>query len=122
MTGAASAVLLVGLGGALGAAARHAVGLRIEGSPSIAVVNALGSLALGGTLAAPVGSAGTLLVGVGFCGAFTTFSSFAVETVSTATSGEITRAARFAAVNLAASICAFLVGTLLVDALTGGLD
>jgi len=121
VTGAASAVLLVGLGGALGAAARHAVGLRIEGRPSIAVVNALGSLALGGTLAAPVGSAGTLLVGVGFCGAFTTFSSFAVETVSTATSGEIPRAARFAAVNLAASICAFLVGTLLVDALTGGL-
>ncbi|WP_049984331.1 CrcB family protein [Halorubrum sp. BV1] len=121
MTGAVPAVVLVGLGGALGAAARHAVGIRIEGRLSVTVVNALGSLALGGTLATPIGSAGTLLAAVGFCGAFTTFSSFAVETVSTAAGGSSGRAARFAAVNLVVALCAFLVGTLLAGALAGGL-
>ena len=63
----------------------------------------------------------TLLVGVGFCGAFTTFSSFAVETVSTLAAGDGHRAARFAAVNLAVSLGAFLVGTLLAGALVDGL-
>jgi len=117
VTEAVPAAVLVGLGGALGAAARHAVGLRIEGRLSIVIVNALGSLALGGTLAAPIGSAGTLLAAVGFCGAFTTFSSFAVETVSTAAGGASGTAARFAAVNLAVSLGAFLVGTRLAAGL-----
>ncbi|WP_460561084.1 CrcB family protein [Halorubrum pallidum] len=121
MTGGVSAVILVGVGGAFGAAARHAVGLRVEGRRSITAVNALGSLALGGTLAAPIGSAETLLVAVGFCGAFTTFSSFAVETVSTVADGEDRRAARFAAANLAAALVAFLAGTLFVGALADGL-
>jgi CrcB protein len=104
------AVGLVGLGGAGGAVARHAVGLRIEGRRSVVAVNALGSLALGTLLAAPIGSKATLLAAVGFCGAFTTFSSFAVETVSAAADGEGRTAAGFAAANLAAGLLAFLVG------------
>lgn len=104
---------LVGLGGSAGAAGRHAVGLRIEGRRSVVAVNALGSLALGALLAAPIGSAATLFVAVGFCGAFTTFSSFAVETVSTAADGDERAAAAFAVANLAAALPAFLVGTTL---------
>lgn len=113
MIGAVPSVFLVGFGGALGAAARHAVGLRIEGRLSITAVNAIGSLALGGTLVAPIGSAVTLFLAVGFCGAFTTFSSFAVETVSTLTGGDSRLAARFAAVNLVAALVAFHVGSLI---------
>lgn len=107
---------LVGVGGSLGATARHAVGLRIAGRRSVLAVNALGSLALGGALAAPVGSAATLLVAVGFCGAFTTFSSFAVETVSTAAGGARSVAVGFAAANLLAALAAFLTGSTLVAA------
>jgi len=105
------ALVLVGLGGAGGAVARHVVGLRIEGRGSVLAVNTLGSLTLGALLAAPpIGSEATFLAVVGFCGAFTTFSSFAVETVSTAADGEGRTAAGFAAANLAAGVLAFLVG------------
>ncbi|KDS91874.1 camphor resistance protein CrcB [Halorubrum saccharovorum] len=107
------ASILVGLGGSVGAVGRHAVGLRIQDRRSVVVVNALGSLALGALLAAPIGSEATLFAAVGFCGAFTTFSSFAVETVSTAADGEGRTAARFAAANLAAALLAFLVGAAL---------
>ncbi|WP_144799724.1 fluoride efflux transporter FluC [Halorubrum depositum] len=116
MTDPLLAAALVGVGGSLGAVARHAVGLRIEGRRSVVVVNAFGSLALGAALAAPIGSAATLLLAVGACGAFTTFSSFAVETVSTARVGEGDVAVGFAAANLLAALAAFLVGSALVGA------
>ncbi|WP_280587034.1 CrcB family protein [Halorubrum sp. Boch-26] len=116
MTDPLLAAALVGVGGSLGATARHAVGLRIEGRRSVVAVNALGSLALGGVLAAPVGSAATALLAVGFCGAFTTFSSFAVETVSTATGGEADIAIGFAVANLVAALSAFLAGSAVVSA------
>ncbi|EMA61393.1 fluoride efflux transporter FluC [Halorubrum lipolyticum] len=117
MTDPLLAAALVGLGGSVGAVGRHAVGLRIEGRRSVLTVNALGSLALGALLAAPIGSEATLLAAVGFCGAFTTFSSFAVETVSTAADGEGRIAAGFAAANLAAALLAFLGGAAVVGAL-----
>jgi len=110
------AAVLVGLGGSAGAAGRHAVGLRIEGRRSVVVVNSLGSLALGILPAAPIGSEVTLFAAVGFCGAFTTFSSFAVETVSTAADGEGRIAVGFAAANLAVALLAFLVGAAVGDA------
>jgi len=116
VTGPILAAALVGAGGSLGAVARHAVGLRLAGPRSVVAVNALGSLALGAVLAAPIGSAATLLVAVGVCGAFTTFSSFAVETVSTASGGDTNVAVGFAAANLAAALAAFLVGSALVGA------
>ncbi|RLM71485.1 camphor resistance protein CrcB [Halorubrum sp. Atlit-8R] len=111
------ATALVGVGGALGAVARHAVGLRVEGRRSVLLVNALGSFALGAVSAAPIGSAAALLLGVGFCGAFTTFSSFAVGTVRTASEAGIRAAAGGAASTLAAALAAFLLGSLLVGRL-----
>jgi CrcB protein len=116
VTGSPLAVALVGVGGALGATCRHALGIHLDGRGSITAVNALGSLALGGALAAPIGSAATALFAVGFCGAFTTFSSFAVETVSTAADGDALVAARFAAANLIAGLVAFFVGATAVAA------
>ncbi|MDB2236277.1 CrcB family protein [Halorubrum ezzemoulense] len=113
------ATALVGVGGALGAAGRHAVGLRIEGRRSVLLVNALGSLALGAVSAAPIGSAATLLFGVGFCGAFTTFSSFAVGAVRTASETGVRAAATLAASNLAAALAAFVLGSSLAVAVAG---
>ena len=105
---------LVGVGGALGAVSRHAVGLRVEGRRSVVLVNALGSFALGAVSAAPIPSAAALLFGVGFCGAFTTFSSFAVGTVRAASERGPRDAAAVAASTLAAALVAFLLGSLLV--------
>lgn len=81
--------VLVGLGGALGAVLRHAVYERVDNETPIPratlTVNLLGSLILGAMTG--LGAAGVvdgdalLFVGTGACGAFTTFSTFAFETV-----------------------------------------
>lgn len=86
-------VLLVAAGGAAGSVARFLVSKASASFLGTAipygtlVVNIAGSLllgfltglALGGTA---VPDAVRLLIGVGFCGAFTTFSTFAVETIN----------------------------------------
>lgn len=85
-------VLLVAVGGAAGAVARFLVtkaSVTYLGTAfpySTLAVNIVGSFILGviagmalGRIAVP--ETVRLLVGVGFCGAFTTFSTFAVETL-----------------------------------------
>ncbi|CAA9438778.1 MAG: Fluoride ion transporter CrcB [uncultured Pseudonocardia sp.] len=70
------------LGGAAGAVVRHLVGrwLNRDGAPwGTAAVNVAGSFLLGAVLSA-AGPAVVALVGTGFCGALTTYSTFALET------------------------------------------
>ena len=110
--------LFVALGGALGAVCRHLVDTHIERARvDTLVVNVLGSLLLGFVLAAPLGESAVALAGTGFCGAFTTFSSFAFETVRLAETGDPRRALGNAAVNLAGAVAAVLVGGAVVGAL-----
>jgi CrcB protein len=72
--------LLVVLGACIGAPARLLVSRAVPGERGTLVVNVLGSLLLG--LFAGQSAPAYALLGVGFCGAFTTYSTFAVEAVS----------------------------------------
>tara|TARA_B110000014_G_scaffold108088_1_gene74131 strand:+ start:182 stop:556 length:375 start_codon:yes stop_codon:yes gene_type:complete len=82
-------MLLVGIGGAIGAMLRYAVSdiMPSEGLPyGTMTVNLLGSLVLGmifGAVAADalISQDNLLLFGTGLLGAFTTMSAFAMETI-----------------------------------------
>ena len=77
--------LLVALGAAVGAPARYLVNHlareRLGATPAAGtlVVNVAGSFVLGLLVGAGVTGAPLALVGIGFCGALTTFSTLAVE-------------------------------------------
>ncbi len=77
--------LLVALGGAIGATLRFAVSEIIETPQGTLLVNALGSLLLGVCMAAlaneVISKEMTLLLGTGILGAFTTMSTFSIETM-----------------------------------------
>lgn len=111
MTFEIGSLAFVALGGAVGAMTRHAVGLAVDGRRSLLAVNVLGSLLLGMTLAAPVGSRAALALGTGFCGAFTTFSSFAVETVVTVEDGDRRDAVLFALITLLGAVAGVVLGS-----------
>ncbi|WP_144905351.1 fluoride efflux transporter FluC [Halobellus captivus] len=99
--------LLVGVGGSLGALGRYAVDVALGGGRrSTLAVNVLGSVALGALVASAPADAMLALVGTGFCGAFTTFSSFAVNVVRAGTEGQ----AELAAVDAIGTLAAALVG------------
>lgn len=74
--------LLVALGAAVGAPLRfawaHVLDRRFPFGTLL--VNVLGSFALGVCTPQALGGQAMALVGVGFCGAFTTYSTFAVQT------------------------------------------
>ncbi|MGW0045080.1 fluoride efflux transporter CrcB [Rhodococcus sp. NPDC003348] len=82
-------VLLVLLGGAVGAPARFLLDRAVQSRHDSAFpwgtlsVNVIGSLILGGLAGAATAHDSALwtLVGTGFCGALTTFSTFGYETV-----------------------------------------
>ena len=69
--------LLVALGAAMGASVRFLLAVRRPDRLATFTVNVLGSGLLG-ALVHPSPSVAAL-VGIGFCGALTTFSTFAVE-------------------------------------------
>lgn len=115
MTGSVTGFLLVGVGGSVGALARHAVGERVETrTRDTLAVNLVGSFALGAVLALPAGEPVVLAAGTGFCGAFTTFSSFAFETVQLCEDGHWRRAFVNASGTLAGALLAALSGAVLV--------
>lgn len=111
----AQTYLLIALGGALGANARFVAasrwGTRLPWGTLL--INVTGSFLLGLFLAVPAlgTGSGRALLATGFCGGYTTFSTFAFETAALAEEGE----RRFAVANALVS-----VGLCLLAAFGGG--
>ncbi len=112
--------LYIGAGGVLGALARHLVSSWMgSGSPSsfpwaTLLINVSGSILLGFLLRSfPAWNTppdARALLTVGFCGSFTTFSTFAVETVALAQNGAYGLAAGYALGSLVLGVCGVLLG------------
>ncbi|MEO1066962.1 MAG: fluoride efflux transporter CrcB [Pseudomonadota bacterium] len=121
-------VLYVALGGAVGASARHLVGLltlRLFG-PGFPVgtlaVNVVGSFLMGVLIASLVkGALGTgpewrLFLATGVLGGFTTFSAFSLDTIVLWERGETAAALIYVVVSVGLSILALVAGLMLVRA------
>lgn len=120
-------VLLVLVGGAVGAPVRYLADLAVQSRHDSVfpwgtfAVNVVGSLVLG-AVAAAVFVAGApdwvlTLVGTGFCGALTTFSTFGFETVRLLEEGSGRAALTNALASLAAGMAACAAGWASVAAL-----
>jgi CrcB protein len=113
-------VLLVGLGGAAGSAARYLLGLlqpRAIGSfPWVTFgINVVGSFLLGFLLRLALATPSftpdlRALLTVGFCGGFTTFSTYSYETAVLLESGHYGKAATYALGSVAVALAATLAG------------
>lgn len=122
LAGQGPAMLMVLAGGMLGAPARYGVETLLPGSGGIPwatfLVNVGGALVLGLLLESLVlagddtGSRRRwrLFLGTGFCGAFTTYSSFAVQLVELGRDGRAGVALGYAAASLATGLAATVLG------------
>lgn len=109
-------ILFVALGGAVGAVGRYLISRLAESSfPwGTLAVNVLGSLLIGLLIGLTgkntVSPEMKLLLVTGFCGGFTTFSTFANESFGMMRSGEVMLAALYIAVSVAVGIVAVWLG------------
>ena len=120
-------VLLVLVGGALGAPLRYLTDLFVQSRHDSVfpwgtfAVNVVGSLVLGATAGAVATAGGPAwvltLVGTGFCGALTTFSTFGFETVRLVEDGSLLEAALNVSASLVVGMGACIAGWSLAAAL-----
>ncbi len=120
--------LLVVIGAAIGAPTRYLADLWIQSRHETRwpwgtfAVNVAGSFVLGCVASAVyAGSSPTwllTLVGTGFCGALTTFSTFSFEAVRLTQEGALGTAVAYVAGSLAAGLATCAAGWALVAALT----
>lgn len=107
-------LLLVGAGGALGSIARYLVSVlffyyAIYSGWATLLVNVVGSFLIG--LFIPMlSSNGYLFAVVGFCGGFTTFSTFSTQALQLFQAGERFTAATYVALSLVVSVLMVLLG------------
>jgi CrcB protein len=116
-------VLLVVAGAAIGAPLRYLVDRFVQLRTDSAfpwgtlTVNVAGSFVLG-LLTITTHPTVTLLFGIGFCGAFTTYSTFGYETIRLAEDGARLYAVLNVLVSLGAGLAAATLGVLLARSLT----
>ena len=118
--------LLIAIGGALGSIARYWVGSTIGsrmGFPyGTLIVNLTACLVIGFTLTylgkrADLNPAWRFLIPIGFIGAYSTFSTYEWETLSTMRSGAFVLAALYAGGSLILGLIAVWAGTIAAEAL-----
>jgi CrcB protein len=116
--------LLIALGGAIGSVSRYALGSAVQRMThhnfplGTLIVNVSGCLLIGVLAKFFMGSQTELplraTLMIGFCGGFTTFSSFTLETLALAQTGAWARAALYVAMSmvicLAATAAGFAIG------------
>lgn len=109
-------LVLVMAGAAVGAPARWALDRLIQTRhPSLFpwgtfTINVLGSLLLGFVVGAGASAPLVALLGTGFCGGFTTFSTFSFETVRMSEEGRGGRALLYVAASLLVGLAAATLG------------
>jgi len=102
---------LVGIGGAAGALVRWGIVSEWAGNGfpwTTLVVNAVGCALLGVVTSRPVSTDVKRLLGTGFCGGLTTFSTFAVEIVQLLDRGSPGTAAAYVLVSIAMGLAVFV--------------
>ncbi|MBU2667552.1 fluoride efflux transporter CrcB [Actinoplanes bogorensis] len=109
-----TAALLVALGASLGAPLRYLTDQALKSRAPLGtlVVNVAGSLLLGFLIGLPAPHWVTALLGTGFCGALTTYSTFSLEALTLFTSGRRGRAVTYVLASLAAGLAAASLGYL----------
>ena len=122
-------VLLIALGGAVGSVLRYLAGRTIQGASTSGFpvgtmfVNITGCFLIGifvrYLLNLQTSAELRALLVVGFCGGFTTFSTFSFETVGLIEGGEYARAATYVFASVLACLVATFAGMAAVAALTG---
>jgi CrcB protein len=122
------ALLLVALGGAIGSVARYAAGVVFAptagGFPTATVlVNVVGSFLIGCfarifPLTAPDPVFRLLLI-TGFCGGFTTFSTFSAETLAMVQQGRALRALLYIGLSLGLGLGATALGLMVARSSDG---
>ncbi len=108
--------LLVALGGAVGSVGRYWTGILFAGAFGLdfplgtLVINILGSFIIGLADVAAGGSAMRSLIIVGFCGGYTTFSSFSLQTLELIRAGHPVAASINVLLSVAICLAATVAG------------
>lgn len=108
--------LLVGLGGALGSISRyyldHYISVKIKTSYPVGIftINLIGAFLLGFVQNMLQNPAGTLLIGTGFLGAFTTFSTFLWQFYGLGQAGRKKMASVYFIMSIILGIAFFIIG------------
>ncbi|HEY0454334.1 fluoride efflux transporter CrcB [Actinophytocola sp.] len=116
-------VVLVAAGAAVGAPLRYLLDRAVQTRHDSVfpwgtlTVNVLGCLVLGLLVGLPVGPALSALLGVGLCGALTTYSTFSYETLRLLQSRAWLLAGLNVVVSLVAGLGAAYVGLVLAEAM-----
>lgn len=112
-------ILSIGLGGMIGAMLRYFISQKARGRLSTPfpigtfIVNIIGSFVLGFLVALNLPASLWLPFAEGFCGALTTFSTFALEYYTLYSKGFHTLALIYIFISLVCGILFFTLGTLL---------